>query len=122
MRSIRRQLLFWLLAIVLLGVGIAGWLIYRQALAEANVDQAKGELDGARQSYTIGANDTAALLDAWQLASRIRNAIVLVRGRPEDTLPAKFGELTAVARDARPLAGVVDDPARGEWLRAELGG
>ncbi|WP_118180992.1 ATP-binding protein [Paraburkholderia phosphatilytica] len=36
MRSIRRQLLFWLLAIVLAGVGIAGWLIYRQALAEAN--------------------------------------------------------------------------------------
>ena len=36
MRSIRRQLLVWLLALVLLGVGIAGWLIYRQALAEAN--------------------------------------------------------------------------------------
>ncbi|MGB8733274.1 MAG: multidrug efflux RND transporter permease subunit [Candidatus Sulfotelmatobacter sp.] len=29
----------------------------RNALAEANVDQAKGVIDGARQSYTIGAND-----------------------------------------------------------------
>jgi multidrug efflux pump len=29
----------------------------RAALAQANVDQAKGVLDGARQSYTIGAND-----------------------------------------------------------------
>jgi multidrug efflux pump len=29
----------------------------RTALAEANVDQAKGVIDGARQSYTIGAND-----------------------------------------------------------------
>ena len=29
---------------------------------------------------------------------RIRNAIVLVRGRPGDTLPTKHGELTAVAR------------------------
>src|SRR5437588_7195209 len=29
----------------------------RAALAQANVDQAKGILDGARQSYTIGAND-----------------------------------------------------------------
>ena len=29
----------------------------RAALAQANVDQAKGEIDGARQSYTIGAND-----------------------------------------------------------------
>jgi multidrug efflux pump len=29
----------------------------RTAMAAANVDQAKGEIDGARQSYTIGAND-----------------------------------------------------------------
>ncbi|WP_322047850.1 ATP-binding protein [Paraburkholderia sp. J67] len=36
MSSIRRQLLFWLLAIVVAGVSLAGWLIYRQALAEAN--------------------------------------------------------------------------------------
>ena len=36
MRSIRRQLLIWLLALVIVGVGFAGWLIYRQALAEAN--------------------------------------------------------------------------------------
>lgn len=36
MRSIRRRLLFWLLAIVLAGVALAGGLIYRQAQAEAN--------------------------------------------------------------------------------------
>ncbi|SAK71616.1 ATP-binding protein [Caballeronia ptereochthonis] len=36
MRSIRRTLLIWLLALVIVGVGFAGWLIYRQALAEAN--------------------------------------------------------------------------------------
>jgi multidrug efflux pump len=29
----------------------------RAALAQANVDQAKGSIDGARQAYTIGAND-----------------------------------------------------------------
>ena len=29
----------------------------RAALAQANVDQAKGVIDGVRQSYTIGAND-----------------------------------------------------------------
>jgi multidrug efflux pump len=29
----------------------------RNALSQANVDQAKGEIDGTRQSYTIGAND-----------------------------------------------------------------
>ena len=29
----------------------------RAALVQANVDQAKGVIDGQRQSYTIGAND-----------------------------------------------------------------
>ena len=29
----------------------------RTALAAANVDQAKGNIDGPRQAYTIGAND-----------------------------------------------------------------
>jgi multidrug efflux pump len=32
----------------------------RTALAQANVDQAKGVIDGPRQSYTIGANDQLA--------------------------------------------------------------
>ncbi len=42
--------------------------------------------------------DAAALRDAWRFAARIRDAIMLVRGRPGDTLPAKHDELTAVAR------------------------
>ena len=46
----------------------------------------------------LAAGDAAALMAAWQLAARIRNAIVLVRGRPGDTLPTRHGELTAVAR------------------------
>ena len=52
----------------------------------------------AVQDGLLPADDAAALLAAWQLASRIRNAIVLVRGRPGDTLPTRHGELTAVAR------------------------
>jgi len=46
----------------------------------------------------LGAGDAAELTAAWELAARIRNAIMLVRGRPGDTLPAKHSELTAVAR------------------------
>jgi [glutamine synthetase] adenylyltransferase / [glutamine synthetase]-adenylyl-L-tyrosine phosphorylase len=42
--------------------------------------------------------DAGALSTAWALASRIRNAIMLVSGRSGDTLPAKHTELTAVAR------------------------
>jgi len=52
----------------------------------------------AVQAGLLTADDAAALMAAWVLAARIRNAIVLVRGRPGDTLPTKHGELTAVAR------------------------
>jgi [glutamine synthetase] adenylyltransferase / [glutamine synthetase]-adenylyl-L-tyrosine phosphorylase len=52
----------------------------------------------AVQAGLLPAGDAAALMAAWELAGRIRNAIVLVRGRPGDTLPAKHAELTAVAR------------------------
>jgi [glutamine synthetase] adenylyltransferase / [glutamine synthetase]-adenylyl-L-tyrosine phosphorylase len=52
----------------------------------------------AVQEGLLPAEDAAALMAAWQLAARIRNAIVLVRGRPSDTLPARHGELTEVAR------------------------
>ncbi len=52
----------------------------------------------AVQDGLLSAEDAAALMAAWQLAARIRNAIVLVRGRTGDMLPARHGELTAVAR------------------------
>jgi [glutamine synthetase] adenylyltransferase / [glutamine synthetase]-adenylyl-L-tyrosine phosphorylase len=52
----------------------------------------------AVQAGLLASDDAAALMAAWDLAARIRNAIVLVRGRPGDTLPARHGELTAVAR------------------------
>jgi [glutamine synthetase] adenylyltransferase / [glutamine synthetase]-adenylyl-L-tyrosine phosphorylase len=55
-------------------------------------------MTAAVQDGLLSANDAAELMAAWQLAARIRNAIVLVRGRPGDTLPTRHGELTAVAR------------------------
>jgi multidrug efflux pump len=38
----------------------------RSALAQANVDQAKGVIDGQRQSYTIGANDQLFSSDQYK--------------------------------------------------------
>src|ERR1700675_163839 len=38
----------------------------RTALAQANVDQAKGVIDGSRQSYTIGANDQLFTSDQYK--------------------------------------------------------
>jgi glutamate-ammonia-ligase adenylyltransferase len=46
----------------------------------------------------LSGEDAGSLGTAWALASRIRNAIMLVNGRPGDTLPVKHTELTAVAR------------------------
>jgi glutamate-ammonia-ligase adenylyltransferase len=42
--------------------------------------------------------DAALLAASWRLAARIRDAIMLVRGRPSDVLPTRPPELTAVAR------------------------
>jgi len=55
-------------------------------------------LAAAVQAGLVTAADAATLSDAWRLATRIRNAVMLVRGRPGDMLPSRYRELTAVAR------------------------
>jgi len=55
-------------------------------------------LDAAVDAGLVEGADAAALRAAWVFAARIRDAIMLVRGRPGDALPAKHDELTAVAR------------------------
>ena len=44
------------------------------------------------------AADAATLTAAWLLASRIRDAVMLVRGRQSDTLPTLPVDLAVVAR------------------------
>ncbi|MEF9910421.1 bifunctional [glutamine synthetase] adenylyltransferase/[glutamine synthetase]-adenylyl-L-tyrosine phosphorylase [Streptomyces sp. P5-A9] len=46
----------------------------------------------------IPAEEAQTLDEAWVLASRVRNAVMLVRGRPGDTFPSNPRELTAVGR------------------------
>jgi glutamate-ammonia-ligase adenylyltransferase len=55
-------------------------------------------LGAAVDAGLADASDAAALTEAWQLAARVRNAIMLVRGRADDSLPSRHTELTAVAR------------------------
>jgi two-component system, OmpR family, sensor kinase len=90
MRSIRRQLLVWLLALVLLGVGIAGWLIYRQALAEANelfdyqLEQIAAALPAEPFSQVLGSRDTGdegIVLQIWN-----RNGVLMYYSRPRAPL------------------------------------
>ncbi|MFT4293870.1 MAG: bifunctional [glutamine synthetase] adenylyltransferase/[glutamine synthetase]-adenylyl-L-tyrosine phosphorylase [Micropruina sp.] len=58
-------------------------------------------LDGlaaAEAADLISPEDAAALRDAWTMASGIRNAIVLLRGRASDTIPNDPREASAVAQ------------------------
>ncbi|MGB9376532.1 MAG: bifunctional [glutamine synthetase] adenylyltransferase/[glutamine synthetase]-adenylyl-L-tyrosine phosphorylase, partial [Mycobacteriales bacterium] len=55
-------------------------------------------LGAAERAGLVTADDSASLAAAWRLASRVRNAILLVRGRPADSLPRRGRELTGVAR------------------------
>ena len=55
-------------------------------------------LAAAREAGLISGADTAVLAEAWQLAARIRDAIMLVRGTASDTIPVAALEQGAVAR------------------------
>ncbi len=55
-------------------------------------------LTAAEEAGLVRGDDAAALAASWRLATRIRNAVVLLRGRPSDVLPVKQAELSAVAR------------------------
>lgn len=57
----------------------------------------------------VGADDAAVLDEAWVLATRVRNAVMLVRGRPGDTFPGDGRELAAVGRYLGYSAGHVGD-------------
>jgi glutamate-ammonia-ligase adenylyltransferase len=55
-------------------------------------------LDAAADAGLLTVEDAATLREAWSLATRVRNAIVLVKGRAEDSLPRDLRELAGVAR------------------------
>ena len=73
-------------------------LRYAHALPALRTTRTGTAMAVAVQAGLLADAAAAELTQAWELAARIRNAIMLVRGRPGDTLPAKHGELTAVAR------------------------
>ncbi|MEV6552947.1 bifunctional [glutamine synthetase] adenylyltransferase/[glutamine synthetase]-adenylyl-L-tyrosine phosphorylase [Streptomyces sp. NPDC051597] len=55
-------------------------------------------LRAARAADLISTEDAATLDEAWVLATRVRNGVMLVRGRPGDTFPSDGRELAAVGR------------------------
>lgn len=55
-------------------------------------------LSAAHAAGLISTEDAVILDDAWVLATRVRNGVMLVRGRPGDTFPSDGRELAAVGR------------------------
>lgn len=73
-------------------------------------------LAAALAADLIPPQDAATLDEAWVLASRVRNAVMLVRGRAGDTFPSDGRELAAVARylgyDPGHVGDMLDDYRR----------
>jgi [glutamine synthetase] adenylyltransferase / [glutamine synthetase]-adenylyl-L-tyrosine phosphorylase len=55
-------------------------------------------LEAAVQAGLLAETDRSVLLAAWRMATSIRNAVVLVTGRPSDALPRDTRTLAAVSR------------------------
>ncbi|MFJ5304063.1 bifunctional [glutamine synthetase] adenylyltransferase/[glutamine synthetase]-adenylyl-L-tyrosine phosphorylase [Streptomyces sp. NPDC088350] len=58
----------------------------------------RAALAAACAAGLISGEDAAILDEAWVLATRVRNAVMLVRGRAGDTFPSEPRELAAVGR------------------------
>ncbi|MEU4995124.1 bifunctional [glutamine synthetase] adenylyltransferase/[glutamine synthetase]-adenylyl-L-tyrosine phosphorylase [Streptomyces sp. NPDC021622] len=73
-------------------------------------------LAAACAAELIPVEDAAILDEAWVLATRVRNAVMLVRGRAGDTFPSDGRELAAVARylgyDPGHVGDMLDDYRR----------
>jgi [glutamine synthetase] adenylyltransferase / [glutamine synthetase]-adenylyl-L-tyrosine phosphorylase len=88
-------------------------LQYGHAVEGLRTTRTLAALAAAVEAGLVTAPDETALSAAWRFGSRVRNAIMLVRGRPGDAFPAKHDELTAVARllGYKPSAGPMADAA-----------
>ncbi|MBO0869248.1 MAG: bifunctional [glutamine synthetase] adenylyltransferase/[glutamine synthetase]-adenylyl-L-tyrosine phosphorylase, partial [Micromonosporaceae bacterium] len=73
-------------------------LRYGARVPELRTTRTLAALAAARRAELIDGADAIALSAAWTLASRVRNALMLVRGRPTDQLPRHGTELAGVVR------------------------
>ncbi|MGY1692838.1 bifunctional [glutamine synthetase] adenylyltransferase/[glutamine synthetase]-adenylyl-L-tyrosine phosphorylase [Geodermatophilus sp. SYSU D01105] len=76
------------------------------------VPSTTGALEALRGAGLLVADQADALRTAWELATRARNAVFLVRGRPSDQLPRPGTELAGVAR----ASGCGPDADPGQFL------
>ncbi len=73
-------------------------LSHGDAVPELQTTRTLEALAAARDAGLLDAGQVELLESAWRFATRARNAIILVRDKPGDQLPALGAELVAVAR------------------------
>ncbi len=83
-------------------------LQYAGQHAELRTTQTLAGIDGAQACGLLEDADADALRDGWLTATHVRNALMLVKGKPEDQIPAHGRELAGVARALGYPAG--EDP------------
>ena len=67
-------------------------------------------LDAAVEAEFLDAADAVILADAWRMATRVRNAVMLARGRSSDLLPTEHH------RERSTVAGMLGYPGSGDML------
>jgi [glutamine synthetase] adenylyltransferase / [glutamine synthetase]-adenylyl-L-tyrosine phosphorylase len=73
-------------------------LRYSGSVAGLRTTRTPHALEAAVRAGLLGDDDRSVLLAAWRTATSIRNAVVLVTGRPSDALPTDPRTRAAVSR------------------------
>ncbi|MFF5501898.1 bifunctional [glutamine synthetase] adenylyltransferase/[glutamine synthetase]-adenylyl-L-tyrosine phosphorylase [Streptomyces roseolus] len=71
---------------------------HARAVPGLRTTRTRAALSAAHDAGLIPTEEAQTLDEAWVLATRVRNAVMLVRGRPGDTFPTDPRELAAVGR------------------------
>ncbi len=72
--------------------------------------QTLAALDAAVEAGLLASDDAETLTEAWRMATRVRNATMLVRGRASDLLPTEHH------RERSAVTSVLGYPASGDFL------
>jgi [glutamine synthetase] adenylyltransferase / [glutamine synthetase]-adenylyl-L-tyrosine phosphorylase len=73
-------------------------LRFAGAVASLRTTSTLDALEAARNAGLLDEADADTLAAAWRLATRVRNALVLARGKPVDAIPTGFREVVGIAR------------------------
>ncbi len=86
------------------GLSDVEWVIqllqlqHAHRIPELRTTRTTAALEAARRTGLLEPADADVLSDAWRMATRIRNVVMLVRGRATDMVPTEVNELRAVSR------------------------